>query len=86
MFRNPSFCSFVSFLTVLVTLFNKILESSWAWTVFVMPFVSSFKIFKVVVREAYDEWWPELCIFFWMPALNVEATAAIPNETKIFFA
>ena len=39
MLKNPHFCSFVSFLIVLVTPFNKILESSRAWTIFITSFL-----------------------------------------------
>ena len=60
MLKNPPFSSFVSFSIVLATPFINILESSRAWTIFIMSFISSFEIIKVVV--------PELCIFFWNPA------------------
>ena len=74
--KNPPFCSFVSFLIVLVTPVNKILESSRAWTIFIMSFISSFKIIEVVV--------PEPCIFFWIPASIAEGPAVIPNGAKYF--
>ena len=54
--KNPPFSSFVSFLIVLVTPFNKILEYSRAYPIFKMSFISSFEIIKVVV--------PDPCIFF----------------------
>ena len=54
--KNPPFCSFTSFLIVFVTPFNKKIESSEAWTIYIMSFNSSFEIIKVVV--------PEPCIFF----------------------
>ena len=76
--KNPSFWSFVSFSIVLVIPFNKKIESSRAWTVFIMSFISSFEIIKVVV--------PEPCIFFWIPASVAEAAAAIPYAAKILFA
>ena len=72
------FCSFVSFLIVLVTTFNKILESSRDWTIFIMPFISSYEIVKVTT--------PEPCIFFWVPASIAEAAAVVPSGAKIFFA
>ena len=34
-----------------MTLFNKILESPRAWTVFIMSFISSFEIIKVFVAK-----------------------------------
>ena len=52
-FKNPPFCSFVLFLIVLVTLFSKILESSRAGTIFIVSFISSFEIIKVVVPEPF---------------------------------
>ena len=52
------------------------LESSRAWTIFIMSFISSFEIIKVVV--------PEPCIFFWIPASIAEAAAVIPNRAKTF--
>ena len=60
-----------------MTSFNKIFESLRAYTIFKMPFISSFEIIKVVV--------PEPCIFFWVSASIAEAAAVIPNGTKIFF-
>ena len=44
-----------------------------------MPFISSFKIIKVVTCEAGDEGRPETCIFFWVSASIAEAAAVIPN-------
>ena len=46
--------------------------------IFIMSFISFFKIIKVVVSET--------CIFFWIPASITEAGAVIPNGPKIFFA
>ena len=60
--KNPPFFSFVSFLITLVTYFNKILESSRAWTIFIMSFISSFEVIKVVVHEP--------CVFFLFLFLN----------------
>ena len=82
--KNPPFCSFVSFLIALVTHFNKILKSSRAWTIFIMPFICLFEIIKVVACKAEDKGWPEPCI--WIPASIAEAAAKIPNGAKIFFA
>ena len=62
----------------IATYFSKIWESSWAWTIFMMPFISSFGIIELVV--------PEPCIFFWIHASIAEAAAVFPNGTKIFFA
>ena len=62
---------FVSFLIVLVIPFNKVLDSSRAWTIFIISFISSFETIKVVVLEPF--------IFFWIPA-SVAGTAAVnPN-------
>ena len=60
-----------------MTPFNKILESSRAWTIFIMSFISSFEIIKAVVSEPY--------IFFWIPASIAEAAAVIRNGGKTFF-
>ena len=49
--KNPPFCYFVSFLTVSVTPFNKILESSSACTIFIKSFISSLEIIKVVLPD-----------------------------------
>ena len=49
--KNPPFRSFVSFLIVLVTPFNRISKSSKAWTIFIISFISSVEIFNVVVPE-----------------------------------
>ena len=76
--KNPPFCSFVSFLIFLVTPFNKILESSRAWIIFVMPFIYLFEIIKVTV--------PEPWIFFWISASITEGAAVIPNGAKTFYA
>ena len=39
MFKIPPFYSFLSFLIVLLTPFNKIAETSRAWTIFIMSFI-----------------------------------------------
>ena len=57
--------------------FNKIIVFLIAWTIFILPFISSFKIIKVVA--------PGPCIFFWIPASISEVTAVIPGEGKIVF-
>ena len=76
--KNPPFSSFDSFLIALVTPFNKTLESSRYWTIFIMSFVSPFEIIKAVV--------PEPCILFWIPTSTAEAAALIPNAAKTCFA
>ena len=53
------------------------LESSRAWTIFIMLPISLFEIIKVVVLKP--------CIFLWIPASIAEAVAVIPNGAKIFF-
>ena len=60
-----------------MTPFSKMLELSIAWTIFIISFIPSFEIIKVVV--------PEPCIFFWIPASIAEAAAVIPNGAKTFF-
>ena len=78
MLKNPPFCSVVSFVIVFVTPFNEMLESLRAWSIFIMSFISSFEIIKVVT--------PDACIFFWIPASITGAAAVIPNAAKILFA
>ena len=56
--------------------FNKTSESSRAWTISIMSFISSFEIISVVI--------PEPCIFFLIPASI--AAAVISNGAKIFYA
>ena len=47
-------------------------------TFFIISFISSFEIIKVVISE--------LCIFFWIPASIAEAAAVISNGAKKYFA
>lgn len=54
--KIPPFYFFIFFSIVLVTLFNKISESSRVLTIFIMLFISSFEIISVVILER--------CIFF----------------------
>ena len=49
--QNPPIYSFASFLIFFVTSFSKISESSRAWTIFIMSFISLFEIVKVVFPE-----------------------------------
>ena len=44
---------------------------------FIMSFIFSFEIFRVVFAES--------CIFFRIPATITEAAAVYPNEAKTFF-
>ena len=74
--RKPLLCSFVSFLIVSVTPFNKIPECSKAWTIFIMPFISSFEIIRVVVPE------PSI---FCIPASAADAAAVNPNGISTLF-
>ena len=53
------------------------MELSRAWTIFIISFISSFEVIKVVV--------PEPC-FFLIPASISETAAVIPNGAKTFFA
>ena len=47
--RNPPFCSFASFWTVLVTSFNNKSESSRHFTILIISLISSFDIINVAV-------------------------------------
>ena len=85
MLKIPPFCAIFSFLIVFVNSLHKILKSSRTWIIFIMSFIPSFGIIKVVAREAEDEGWPEPCIFFWIPASIAEAAALVPNRVKILF-
>ena len=76
--QNPPFCSFVSFSIVLVTPFNKTLESSRACTIFIISFISSFEIIKVV--------FPDPCIFLCIPASAADADAVNPNGINTLLA
>ena len=61
--RNPLSYFFALFLIASVTPFGKISESSRVWTIFIMSFISSFEIIKVVAHEADDKERTEPCIF-----------------------
>ena len=76
--KNPTFYSFVSFLIVLVTPFNKIFESSRAWTILIISSISSFEIIKVVV--------PDPKIFLCILAFAADAAAVNPNGVKTLLA
>ena len=71
--KDPPFCHFLSFLIVLATPFNKSLESSRTWTIFIMSLVSSFQIISFVV--------PKLFIFFLISA-SIAAAAVLLTELK----
>ena len=75
--KNPPFCSFVSFSIVLVTPFNKILESSRAYTIFIISFISSSEIIKVV--------FPDPNIFLCIPASAADAADILANSLITFF-
>ena len=51
-----------------ILLFNKMLEASRAWTIFIVSFISSFEIIKVIIPEPYF-------FVFWIPASIAEAAA-----------
>ena len=78
MLKNPPFCSFVSFLTVSVTPFNKTLECSSACTIFVISFISSLEIIKVVL--------PDPSIFLCIPASAADAAAVNPKGINTLLA
>ena len=54
------------------------LESSRAWAIFVMLFISLFEIIKVVA--------PEPCILIWILASITEGAALILNGAKTLFS
>ena len=64
-------------------LFNKILESSKTWTIFIISLISSFEIVKVVVCEAEDEGRPDPN-FWCTPASVADAAAVNPKGIKHF--
>ena len=76
--KNPPFCSFVLFLNVSVTLFNKTLESSSACTIFITSFISSLEIIKVVL--------PDPNIFLCIPASTADAAAVNPEGINTLLA
>ena len=78
MLKNLRFCSFVSFLIVLVIPFSKMLESSRAGTILLMSFISSFEIIKIVA--------PEPCIFFEFLHHLLKQLLLFLMELKHFFA
>ena len=53
-------------------------ESPRTWAIFIISFISSFEIIKVIISEP--------CIFFWIPASIAEAAAVISNGAKKYFA
>ena len=69
--KNPPFCYFISFSIVLVTPFNRTLESSRACTIFIISFISSFEIIKVV--------FPDPNTFLCIPASAADAAAVNPK-------
>ena len=81
--KNPRFCSFTSFWTVLETTFSKIFESSSARITFIIAFISSFEIIKVVVCKAEDKGWPDPNIFLCIPASDASVN---PKEIKTLLA
>ena len=50
--------------------FSKIFESSSAWTIIILSFISSFEIIKVV--------FPDPNIFLWIPASPADTAAVNP--------
>ena len=64
--KKPPFYSLLSFLIVLITPFNKTPESSRLLIIFIMSFISSFEIIKVVVFGVD----PEPSTFFWNTSIN----------------
>ena len=61
-----------------MTPFNKIFESSRACTIYIISFISSFEIIKVV--------FPDPNIFLCIPASAADAAAVNTNGDKTFFA
>ena len=73
--KNPPFCSFASFLIVLLTrLINKP-DSLKDLTIFIISFISSYETINVVI--------PDQKIFSWIAASVAAAAAAVnPNGIK----
>ena len=72
--RNPPFCTYSSFIIVSLTPFINKPDSSNDWTIFIMSFVSSFKIISVVI--------PDPIIFLLIAASVADADAVNPNGIK----
>ena len=58
-----------------MTPFSKILDSSRAWTIFILSFISSFEIIKVIVWKAEDEGRPDPNIFLCLLASAADSAA-----------
>ena len=87
--RNPTFCSFTSFWTVLVSPFNNKPQSSRDFTILIISLISLFDIISVAVLcEAEDEGrlWPDLKIFLCIPASAAYAAAVNPKGIKTLLA
>ena len=76
--RNPSFCSFASFLIVSMTPFINKPESSRDLTIFMISSISLLEIIKVVK--------PDPNIFLWIGASVVDAAAINLNNIKTLLA
>ena len=75
---NPSFCSFASFLIVLLTSFINILDSSNYLSIFMMLLIFSFEIINVVT--------PDSNIFLWIAGSVADAAPVNPNCIKTVLA
>ena len=89
MLRNPPFCSFTSFWTVSVNLFNSKPESSRYFTILIISSISLFDIISVVVLcEAVDKELrqPDPKIFLCISASAADAAAANPKGMRALLA
>ena len=76
--KNLPFCSFASFLIVLITPSINNPDSSSELTTFMISFISLFESTNVVMADPN--------IFLWIAASVADATAVNPNGTKTLLA
>ena len=76
--RNPLFCSFASFLIVSLTLFINKPESSRDVTTFMISYIYSVEIIKIIN--------PESNIFLWITTFVADAASVNPNGIKTLLA
>ena len=81
--RNPPFCSFDSFLIVLLTPFSNKQDYSSDLTIFIISFISSFEIINVVRFATYKGRVSDPVIFQWIAASVAAAAVAGFNANWI---
>ena len=91
--RNPPFCYVASFFVILLSSFINKPDSSWDVTIFMISFISSLEIIKVVVRKANSKerktkihGWPDPKNFLWIAASVADTAAVNPNGIKTLLA